>query len=94
MSRLRFTLIELLVVITIIAILATLLLPALAQAKRPDKLALCQSSITQYTGGMIGAALANNGRFNAPPTPPATAQSPTCCSCSNHVGTVVFRSSS
>ncbi len=61
-SKSRFTLIELLVVVTIIAILAALLLPALARAREQAKTAACAGNLKQLGLAIIGFSDDNEGR--------------------------------
>lgn len=59
----RFTLIELLVVIAVIAILASLLLPALGRAREMGKMTVCKSNLKQVYLAFLDYADASNGYF-------------------------------
>ncbi len=60
-----FTLIELLVVISIIAILVSILLPALAKARELANRAVCMANIRGIIQSMVTYAQSNNGTFPA-----------------------------
>lgn len=62
---LRFTLVELLVVVAIIGILAGLLLPVLAIARKSAKNAKCQGNLSQLSKGMAMFRHANNRKYPA-----------------------------
>ncbi len=63
--RRAFTLIELLVVISIIAILISILLPALAKARELANRAVCMANIRGVIQSMLTYAQTNNGYFPA-----------------------------
>jgi prepilin-type N-terminal cleavage/methylation domain-containing protein len=63
MQKIGFTLIELLVVIAIIALLLSVLVPALKRAKDAAKVAVCLSSVKQLTLAWVAYTGDNNGEL-------------------------------
>lgn len=67
--RKGFTLIELLVVVSIVALLISLLLPAIGGARSKARLSNCQNNMKQHGVGMNAYASSNDG--NLPSSPPS-----------------------
>ena len=63
MKRKGFTLVELLVVIGIIALLISILLPALGQAREQGKMAKCLANMRDMGTGVATFASAHKSRF-------------------------------
>ncbi len=63
MNKKGFTLIELLVVISIIALLVSILMPALSRARESARNSLCQSNLRQYGLATTMYTSDNNGGF-------------------------------
>ncbi len=62
-NRKAFTLVELLVVVAIIALLVSILLPALGQARESAKKVVCLTLLKSFGLSNMTYASANNGRF-------------------------------
>lgn len=65
MKKRAFTLIELLVVISIIAVLMSILIPALSKVRKQGKILVCANNERQLTLAMSVYASDNNGHFVA-----------------------------
>ena len=63
MRKKGFTLIELLVVISIIAVLLSILMPALSKAKKMARMVICSNNLHQIAIGLNSYAAGNDGYY-------------------------------